>query len=313
MVENNNQHIKLSAKFFFLTLGVVVSLITTIATSITLMFAILDRFIPDTLTDAYVSAYNSYVYNDFLTPLAILIIFIPIFFILAYQFRKYLNKSLNKKEAGFLKWVIYIIIFLTSLVIIIDLITLVHYFISGEITLRFIYKVIGVIVVAGLALLYYISLLKDFNQNKLAIFKRFNLRKVLGLISLLLLVFGVVLTFSIMGSPKTQRDYRLDNLKINNLQSLEYSIQNYYDQYKSLPADLTKLDKYSQSSTIDPTTKAVFKYEIVDEVNYKLCANFLKATPERVEVKANPWYHEIGETCFNLEVNKVDNNLKPQA
>ncbi len=311
MEENKNN--KLSAKFFFLTLGNIISLITIIITAINLLFSLLDRFIPDVLTDAYVYGYNSNLYTNLQTPLAILIIFFPIFFILAYYFRTHLNNSLNKKESGFLKWVIYFIIFLASLTIIIDLITLVHYFISGEITLRFIYKVVGVIILSSITLTYYISLLKDKKKNILVEVKDFNIRKILGLISFLIILSLIVITFIIMGSPKTQRQYRLDNLKVDNLQSIEANIDNYYTEKGALPAKLTDLEiNYNPNIIYDPINKEIFKYVVVDKTNYKLCANFLTETPEKTELLSNKWHHGVGETCFDLKVSQINNKLSPQ-
>ena len=69
---------------------------------------------------------------------------------------------------------IYLILFLASLLIAIDLIALVNYFVSGEITIRFIFKVLGALVVGSLVNFYYFSVLKIEDLSLLRI-KKINI------------------------------------------------------------------------------------------------------------------------------------------
>ena len=54
------------------------------------------------------------------------------------------------------KWVVYIILFLSAIVIMVDLVALIRYFVSGEITARFILKVVVVLITASIVGKYYI-------------------------------------------------------------------------------------------------------------------------------------------------------------
>ena len=150
---------KLSASFFFLSLGILISLITSVVSFLNLVFETLDKKFPDVLNAIYQYGYSTYEYEGIRTALAILIIFFPVFLLISYFWEKFKENELGTIDEIIKKWVIYIILFLSSIVIVIDLVTLVRYFISGEITNRFILKVLAILIVAIFVGVYYIFLL----------------------------------------------------------------------------------------------------------------------------------------------------------
>ncbi|MBP7846384.1 MAG: hypothetical protein KA007_03005, partial [Candidatus Pacebacteria bacterium] len=151
---------KLSPKFFFLSLGVLVSLITTVTSFLNLAFATLDKKFPDVLNAVYSYGYNTYDFTAMRTSLATLIIFFPVFVILSYLWNKMKKSGIGHIDEIIKKWMLYLVVFLSSIVIVVDLVTLVQYFVSGEITTRFIYKVIITLLVALFVGFYYVLELK---------------------------------------------------------------------------------------------------------------------------------------------------------
>src|SRR3989339_1864957 len=153
--QTNVTRSKFSVGFFFLCLGVLITLITSVVSFLNLVFETLNKRFPDVLNSSYQYGYSTYEYESIRMALATLIIFFPIFLIVSYFWKKFVKRGLGSVDEIVRKWMIYIILFLSSLVIVIDLVTLVRYFISGEITYRFILKVVTVLVVAILIGFYY--------------------------------------------------------------------------------------------------------------------------------------------------------------
>lgn len=77
-MNEENKTNKIRASYFFLSLGVVISLITTIVSALSLFFKVIDKALPSVLNNNY--------YNDFYNygDLAVLIIFFPTLLVLNY-------------------------------------------------------------------------------------------------------------------------------------------------------------------------------------------------------------------------------------
>ena len=151
----SSQNHKLHPSFFFLCLGLLITLITSVVSLLNLIFGALDKKFPDVLNANYQYGYMSYDYESIRGALATLIIFFPVFLVVAYFWKKFTKGEMGSIDSLIKKWVIYIIIFLSALVLAIDLVILVRYFISGEITNRFIFKIVSAFVVAALVMKYY--------------------------------------------------------------------------------------------------------------------------------------------------------------
>ncbi|MEK9182500.1 MAG: DUF5671 domain-containing protein, partial [Patescibacteria group bacterium] len=184
---------KFGIGFFFLCLGVLITLITSVVSFLNLVFETLNKRFPDVLNSSYQYGYSTYEYESIRMALATLIIFFPIFIIISYFWNKFTDKGLSHIDETVRKWLIYIILFLSSLVIVVDLVTLVRYFISGEITSRFILKVVVALVVAVLVGFYYIFTLRENRvfPSKIGI--------IFGVVGVVLVLGSVIYSFTIMG------------------------------------------------------------------------------------------------------------------
>ena len=183
---------KLSAGFFFLCLGVLITLITSVTAFLNLVFETLDKRFPDILNASYQYGYSTYQYEGIRAALATLIIFFPVFLIVSHFWRKFAEKEMGHIDQIIRKWLIYIVLFLSSVVAVIDLVALVRYFISGEITTRFILKVLTVLIVVFMVGAYYIISLRSNSVHKAKISISF------GVVAILLVIFAIVYSFSIM-------------------------------------------------------------------------------------------------------------------
>lgn len=320
---------KLNIGFFFLSLGVLITLITSVVSFLNLVFGTLDKRFPDVLNSTYQYGYSTYDYESIRMALATLIIFFPVFLIISYYWRKYGEGLMSHVDDIVRKWVIYIILFLSSLVVVVDLVTLVKYFVSGEVTSRFILKVVATLVVALFVGVYYI-------------FEITNRKKILGMPlgiwavakSSLLVIFLIGYSFSITGSPNTQRLLRLDDRRVSDLQNIQYQVINFWQQKEKLPTSLAELANplTGYSLPVDPEFEKglMYEYAVKDATTFELCATFAKPIPKGwreysnggvmpmyaekdIAVSSYPypgggvnesWSHEAGRTCFTRTIDK---------
>lgn len=320
---------KLNIGFVFLSLGLLISLITSVVSFLNLVFESLNKKFPDVLNSVYSYGYDTYQYDNLRTALSTLIIFFPVFLLVHYFWSKKVNSGLGDHDVIIRKWMLYIVLFLSSLVIVIDLVTLVRYFVAGEITNRFIFKVLATLIVALFVGIYYI--LELLGKKKISVFK---IGITSAIKSSILVLLAIVLGFSVMGSPKTQRLARLDDRKITDLQSIQYQIINYYQQKETLPKILKDLvDPISGFSIpVSPEIEKgiTYEYKVIDEkkLTFELCTTFNLAInkgwventngniiplgEKDLVVSSYPvsgglnesWNHEAGYVCFSRTIDK---------
>lgn len=318
---------KLNIGFFFLSLGVLITLITSVVSLLNLVFSTLDKRFPDVLNSTYQYGYSTYDFESIRSALATLIIFFPVFLLISYFWSKYMKGFMSHADEVVKKWVVYIILFLSSLVMVIDLVILVRYFVSGEITNRFILKVVATLIVAIFVGVYYIFKLR--NKEKM-----FGLSVGIWAVVKSTLLVGLVIGYSfyIMGSPKTQRLLRLDDRRVTDLQNIQYQVINYWQQKEKLPATLTELSNplTGYSLPVDPEFEKGLSYEYTtkDKMSFELCATFalpiskgwreygnngvfVPMYEKSVAVTVAPtfgandsWNHQAGRTCFTRTIDK---------
>jgi len=273
--QTNTTSSRFSVGFFFLCLGVLITLITSVISFLNLVFETLNKRFPDALNAYYQYGYSTYEYEGIRTALATLIIFFPAFLIISYFWKKFSRGEMGSIDVLMRKWVIYIILFLSASVLMGDLVALIRYFISGEITARFIWKVVITLVVATVVGKYYIF---DLLNNKVFGWNIKRSGPIFSLVSVVLVVGAVSWSFSIMGSPSTQRALRLDDRRVNDLQSIQYQVINYWQQKEKLPADLKELVNplSGYSLPVEPEFEKgkTYEYAIKGPLTFELCATF---------------------------------------
>lgn len=318
-------------KFFFMSLGVIITLITSVSSLLVLFFETLNNKFPDALNSIYQYGYNTYNFESIRASLATLIIIFPVLLALSYFWRKISNSELGYIDTVIRKWMVYLILFLSSVVVVVDLVTLVRYFVSGEITIRFIYKVLGTAVVAILVGLYYYFELKTSELN---IWKK-RVSFITSIISIILVIGLISLSFVVMGSPQKQRALRFDQRRVEDLQNIQYQIINYWQQKEKLPTTISDLSSplSGYSVPVDPEFEKGNKYEYLakDKLSFELCATFSEDMQKGWQEYSNgggvmpmykmapdsavssfyypggtneSWDHKVGRTCFTRTIDK---------
>lgn len=148
----------LSAREAFIYLLMFLTLYISAYSFGSLLFHFINQWVPDAL-----NPYTSYDLDGVRMAVSSLIIAFPIYFWLSSLTRKAISKDADKRSSKIRKWLTYITLFIAAGVIIGDLIALLFNLLGGELSLRFILKVLSVLLIAGLIFGYY---LWDLRQDE---------------------------------------------------------------------------------------------------------------------------------------------------
>ncbi|MDD5626035.1 MAG: DUF5671 domain-containing protein [Patescibacteria group bacterium] len=245
---------------------------------------------------------------------SILIISIPVFILTSWMLGKDLKNNPEKREMKLRKWLLYFTLFISAMTIIIDLIIFINNFLSGELTIQFFLKILTVLLVAAAVFGYYIWDLrrKDPETSKLP--------KILAWVISGIILLSIVWGFFILGTPAAQRDRRLDEQRVGNLQEIQERIVNYWTQKEKLPQTLGELEDSISGFIVpqDPESDALYEYNITNPLSFELCATFNASSKNPksispIKSKSSPslnqfgslqqnWDHETGRTCFTRTI-----------
>lgn len=298
---------KTSAKDFFLHLGVIVSLYAIVISFLNLAFKIINKAFPEVASNIYAWGAGS----EISMPVATLIIVFPLFVVLSrFAYKAYVG-SADKQEPWIRKWLIYITLFVAGIALVGDLITVLYKFLDGQdLTAAFLLKALVVLLVAGGVFGFY---LQDIRE-KISSGKRKMWLIAVGIIVLVFIILG----FSVLGSPQSQRLLRYDNQKITDLQNIQWQIISYWQMNGTIPASLGEIVNSQPYVVVpkDPQSKVSYEYRGTGMMTFELCAEFNKesmATNQnqyevapvgvgygKTDVIQNyNWNHKTGRQCFS--------------
>ena len=294
----------------FLHLLAMVTLYWSAVTFITLLWQYINYFFPDILR----TYYGSNASTDLIRfAVASLIIVFPIFILVSWYLNKLYAKEAQVRESRIRKWLIYLTLFITSLVIIGDLVSVINIFLEGEITTRFILKALSVLLVAGVVFGYYLDDVRKSTPSKSA--------KYFVWATSAIVLIAVVGAFFIIGSPAGARLTQFDQQKVSDLREIQNQILNYWQGKEKLPERLADLEDSISGFVVpfDPQKDKgyVYEYNIIDAENlsFELCATFNKQGgynneyerampyPELTKGQYN-WEHSAGRICFKRTIDK---------
>src|SRR3990172_11168638 len=120
--QNHMPKSKLSPKYFFLCIASLVALIISVVSFLNLVFETLNKKFPDVLNATYQYGYFTYDFEAMRSALSTIIIVFPIFLLISYFWKHQEISGLGQIDAIIRKWLIYIILFLSAIVIVADLV-----------------------------------------------------------------------------------------------------------------------------------------------------------------------------------------------
>lgn len=156
------QKIRTTPKDFFLHLLSIIMLYASAIAFSTLLFQYINIAFPDIIQDGYLRPSN--ISKEIgRGALATLIVVFPVYVWVSWFLNKSYNFNPEKRSLRIRKWLIYFTLFVAALVIVVDLVTLVKSFLEGELTVRFLLKVLVVAFTAGSIFGYYLT---DIKKSK---------------------------------------------------------------------------------------------------------------------------------------------------
>jgi hypothetical protein len=293
-----------NAKYAFYYLLSLVALVFMTLSVGMIAYGIIDKTIPDAVN------YFSSIDSQLKFAISALFIATPIFYVLSWLIGRGLQSGELTKDSGIRRWLTYFILFISSLVVLGVLISVINVFLSGELTARFIWKALTVFVISAAVFAFYLYDIRRENpaQPDWAV-------KIFWWASLTIVLAFFVASWFFVESPTTARARSLDQALLNNISSLETAVNNYYDRYKKLPENLSVLTSDSSiyldaSSLLDPDTRVPIVYNKVNDRSFEFCATFRldsKADNNNQSVSSYPGdkNHRAGYQCVTGILNSI--------
>ncbi len=306
------------------------ALYASVVSFLALLFAYVDFLWPDPL-----SFYYAGILSQIRLSSSVLLVIFPVFIIVSWLIEKDFAQSPEKREIKFRKWLVYFTLFVAAITIIIDLVTLTFSFYSGDLTSRFFYKVLVVLIIALAVFKYYFWDLKrktyskenqltaDFDTAELSQHGSL-ISKIVAWVTSVVVVAVIVSGFFIVGTPAQQRVRRFDEQRVSDLQNIQSQVVSYWQNKGKLPKNIDDLKNSISgfNSPIDPETHLQYEY-IEPGLNsdnpnikskFELCATFKTDSKNTIAFPSQTkpvsifdsynqnWEHGIGRTCFSRNI-----------
>lgn len=299
----NTSNLRSGPKDVFLHLFNIVTFYLTVIGFITLYIQYINAAFPDALNYYFESISGSVRVAS-----SILFVSVPAYLLSAWLLSKELRAVPEKREFKLRKWLLYFTLFVSAITIIIDLITFIYNFLSGELTIQFFLKILVVLVVAGAVFGYYIWELKRDDLNS-------QMPRTLATILAVVTIVSIGAGFWIIGSPTDQRNRRFDMQRVSDLQMLQGQVLYYWTQKGEIPAELGDLQDSISGFIVpmDPETGAAYEYRTIEKLKFELCATFKTVGPDSYnqpksliyapnDPYSQNWAHQAERTCFTRTI-----------
>jgi hypothetical protein len=289
----------LSAREAFLYLVLFATLYTTAIDVGAVLFALLDRWLPDPGATSRVARATA---ESARGSTAGLIIAYPIFLLLARGMGASVAREPAKRASKIRKWLTYLTLFVAAMVLIGDLIFLVSRLLSGELPLRVSLKVLVVFAIAGTVFGHFLAELRRDDREGAMPQREWRVPpRVAAALVLVVLIAGLALA----GSPARERRRQLDTQRVGDLSSISSRVEQYAWQHSQLPETLDPVSGGPGVEGIgfrDPVTRDPYRYRMLDSLHYRLCAVFDAPDSTGPAGESRFWRHARGPTCFDFEI-----------
>ena len=152
---NGSMAPKSTPKDVFYHLLAIVTLYMSAVSFIVLLFQLINTWFPDPLS------YGYGVNEGIRWSASILIVSFPVYMFMMWLINKDLTANPDRRDLKVRKWLGYLTLFISAIVAIIDVATLIYNLLGGEITSRFILKVLVVLAVSAVIFFYYLKELRS--------------------------------------------------------------------------------------------------------------------------------------------------------
>jgi hypothetical protein len=254
---------KTKAIDIFVYLGIAIALITSVTNLLQIIFTAIDRRFTDMFAQG---TYVDVTQSDVRLAIASLVVMFPIYVGLSWLTARNISKYLYKQDLPVRKFMIYGTLFITVLTLIGTLVSVIYTYLGGELSIRFGLKALTVFLVALFIFwYYYFTVRRDYS-------KKTSLPVVATVAATLVVIFAVVWSISVIGSPKEMRAKKIDSVRLSDISRIQQELLNRVQVADKLPQTLSELDNAFQGYQVptDPVTKAPYKYVIMSQPVIKM-------------------------------------------
>lgn len=265
----------LDIKEFFTEVGLYSTLVVSLVSFISILFAAIDKKFQDVLSSTSYEFMN--VNSDIAFMVSVLVVVFPLYLTLAWLKSRHFSQNPKRREVKAFEYGIYLTIVSTALFVIGSLISVIYNFLMGELSAVFMYKV-AIIALVSAALFAYslFSLKRNFS-------KKTYIPLLATIVSLSLVLFGVIYSIMILGTPAEMRKRKFDDMRLQSLSEIQSQVLSYWQRQYKLPASISEIKSdgmdYSFLKTKDPKTNKEYSYEVVsnsqmEKQTGEACRNF---------------------------------------
>lgn len=241
--------------------------------------------------------------------MAAVLVSFPLFLGLSVFINREIAASPEKARGLVRRWVMYLTLFLAAGTLILDLIALVAGLLQGEVTARFLIKVLVAGLIAGAGFVYFLKTLAMSPEE----LKATPLHRRYAWTSSIAVAVILALGLVFMGSPAQERLRRFDAQRANDIRVISEEAFNVAagPGWRSsdaslapvgpLPVSLEELRagaRQRRPRILDPATGAPYEYAVTGAATFRVCATFATARDEPVDVA---WNHPAGRHCFEFD------------
>lgn len=296
--------------FSFVLLGIVVGAL------IVLCFALISRHFPES-NEVFGEYAQISTAREIHRALASLAIAFPLYALAMRWWIMRFAMGGERSESRLTKWLTYIVLLVTSLVIVCDLIAVVYSLLQGELSKRFLLKVVVILGISGIVFGFYLFERRSVQFAKAVppgVFKGFGWT---ATALVLLVALGGYLS---AGSPTIARSLAADSARAHDMEMLSRCLERHARDMGHLPGRLEQLERasaYANCPTYDRETRQRYGYRVVVESRtegkarvgeFELCAQFALAAGRGTPAPsgAENWSsHGAGRVCRVLTVQLV--------
>lgn len=297
---------------FFLYLTLSITFYIVMYDAVSLLFSYVNKLYPDGLDygDSFISQIR--------WKISSLFVVFPVHLGLAWFVRRDLNTHGEKINYPLRKLYIYFTLFLSAGFLIGDLIAFINGFLDGDLTARFLLKILIILISAAFTGWFFWNEIKRESSAPPSKFFAVITSTAITLI----LATGLYLG----GSPNSQRQYRLDSDRVNDIMEINQVVIQYLQSKKNLPNSIQEIEDIITSLPADPETNKQYEYRKITDNRFELCTVFNLASPDQAESKQygysprnyyrddiSSWRHPAGHYCYTFDVrnNQPDSKVRP--
>ena len=295
---------RITPRDFFLWASAMVALYWSVVSFIFLIFNYINFAFPNPLSPLPNPYEGGMPYE-----MASILVLIPVYIALGLYIRRTIARDPSRKEIWIRRWAIIFTLFVAGATVAVDVITLLTSFFAGdEITAAFALKVLTVLVVAIIGFAYFFYDLRGYWDTH-----RAEEHAACWALTIVMLV-AIIAGFFIVGTPYAARQMRYDDQRVNDLQSIQWQVVNYWQNKETLPSSLDQLNDPISGyvAPVDPQTNASYEYKTTGALSFELCATFARVNEHPTQnympmavtgtPTADSWAHAAGHTCYTRTI-----------